>query len=308
MNPLNYISIHTLIGDVRREIKKDIEEDDIIEWIGKALEQMQATNDYDEYVAFQEVVNHETPIPANARFLIQIAKDNCWTGNAETDTCPATIVEEVDNSVDYVVTDCKGQPLTNYELRYYTPSWDFNFEYYGWTQHPTYTKCYTPVRLANHSFFNSVVAKELDDSLYQTATDEYSVFSPNIRFSFESGFVAIAYGKQRTDEEGFPMIPDATPYREAIVAYIRFKLAQIDLDFGDQGALSRKREAERDWHWYCKQAINYSKQLKGPDDYQDMSSSRSYLLPNRYRYFEFFGGLTDIESRAWHRSHSRRPW
>ena len=307
MNQLNYISIHTAIGDVRREIKKEIEEDDIIEWIGKVLEQTQATNDYDEYVAFQEVRNYETPIPPHARFIVQVARDYCWDDNPEVDTCPATVVPE-EPTADYVVTDCKGRPLTDYELRYYTPSWDFQFEYYGWTQNQKYQQCFRPVRLANNSFFHSVVAKELDQTPYQFSSDEYSVFSPNLRFNFKDGFVAIAYGKQRLDEDGYPMIPDATPYREAIVAYIRLKLAQIDLDLGVAGGLSKKREAERDWQWYCKQATNYSKMLKGPDDYQDMSSSMKYILPNNYRYFEFFGGLGTPENRAWHRTHQHRLW
>lgn len=292
---MKYLSVKTLIGEIRRDIKFKVSETDIIEWVGRVLDQTQAPKDYDNFVAFSEVKNYECVIPANTKHIIQIARNTCWTGDTETDICPADVVEEEEEQ-NYVVLDCNGMPLTKYEVRYYTPAWDWKFEYYGWMNHRMYKKCFQPVRLANHSFFNSVVCKEYDENLYSGAKDEYTIIDPNLRFSFKEGFVAISYNKLRLDEDGYPMIPDHTSYVEAVKAYIRLQKANIDLDLGENGALGIKREREADWHWYCKQAANYSKQFRSIDERQDMAD-QAYMLPDNYKYHTYFETLGRPEAR-----------
>ena len=108
-------------------------------------------------------------------------------------------------------------------------------------------ECYTPVRLKNHSFFNTLVCKEFDENLYSTCRDEYGVDDEDLMFSFAEGQVAISYFGPAIDKQGNIMIPDHETFIQACIAYIRYKKTSKKYDADPTNALlTAKKESEQE--------------------------------------------------------------
>lgn len=75
-----------------------------------------------------------------------------------------------------------------------------------------------------------------------------------ITLNVEEATVCIAYQAMPLDENGFPMIPDNEIYKEAIVAYLTFKL---DRKLWRVGKITDKvfQHSEREWLWYVGAAL-----------------------------------------------------
>lgn len=311
-----YVSIDRISTKLARDTSRiDFNEDDIIEWTGEALEFIGTKRIYEEAIAFYEVKNHQCPIPPFTHQIIQIAKNNSWRPDNLCVT-PSSIIQEVPNVVyqtcnncgqnseedmGYVVLDGKGTPVLEYDIAYYRPYFDLLGEYYGWSNTNIYSCNYTPVRLSTSSFFNTVVDKEHDGSLYSNCKDEYTIISNSLlRFGFPSGFVAIAHKRQPLDRDtGYPTIPDSIAHITACVAYIKMKMNDKDLFDKREGSIQLSQKLEADWQWYCGVASNQDKMPQGIDEHQNLLDQRSYLLPDYNKYYNFFGNLNKPEYRKY---------
>ena len=120
-----------------------------------------------------------------------------------------------------------------------------------------------------------------------------------MRFSFKTGFVAIAYTRQMLDENGYPMIPDHYSYVTAVTKYITMKMMEREWYSGRQGFGDKVKKSEQDWQWYCKQAGNRAIMPEGLDQFQNMLDQRQYLLPRIHRYNQFFKDMGRRENRAY---------
>lgn len=302
-----YTSLDRILSKLYRDLgMEEISETDVIEWAGEALEGIGAITMYEEAVAFVEVSNHEADLPNGLHSIIQIARNNKWEKKTK-ELCPANILcdcdtEEIQNDLcnptpctscgnNPVVTDCQGHLVGDFEIAYYRPYFDLQFEYFGWMKSHIYRKHYTPVRLSNHSFFNSIVCNE-DEHLYCGCTDEYTIAVNKLRFSFKEGSVAIAYTRQVVDPEtGYPMIPDDYSVITAITMYITMKYMGRMWYLGREGYTDKYQKAEQDWQWYCKQAGNSMMKLFGEDEHQNFLESRFQLIPDHKKYYGYFGKL-----------------
>lgn len=320
MKFINYTSVNRIIGKLNRDLGlEDINESDIIEWIGEALEAIKANNSYEEQVAFIEVKDHKAELPKGLHAIIQIARNNCIDKynllSCKDSLCPKEVVNVIAESSDCgcnkeepvsncqkcsikegVCLDCEGRPINDHQIAYYRPYFDLQYEYYNWTNNNYYRQCFSPVRLTNHSFFGSLVCKENNDQLYHACKDEYNISGGALHLSFKEGQIAVSFLKQKLDEEGYPMIPDNISFVTAITKYILYRISEKRFYNNEQGSESRLVKSEKDWHWYCKQAINESKSLT-IDDYQDLIEQRNYLIPRLNKYYGFFGNLNTPESK-----------
>lgn len=299
-----YTSVESVLAKVVRDYAGEVNEADAIEMMAEVLDAVQAKRDYEEAVAFVEVKNYKCAAPNGMLNLIQIARNHCFETDPTTACATTTVTTEEAEGYTPVALDCNGTPINGYEIAYYRPYYDLIYEYEGWTRSSIYYNCYSPVRLSNHSFFNSVVCTETRDDvkqLYQSSRDEYTFQDPYFVFNFKEGFVAIAYLRAKLDDRGYPMIPDNRETREAILQYIRYKNATKKLDMNPADASLRiyQEKTEKDWHWQCMQAKNRNRLPSSLDDFQDILEQRSYLLPQQHRYYGFFGRLNTPESRNW---------
>lgn len=324
---LQYTTLDRILSKLYRDLGlEDISETDVVEWAGEALEAIGAITMYEEAVAFIEIENHQADLPNGLHSILQVARNNKWSKENKQAICPANVIldcstEEMENTnsetspcgctdvglkaQDYIPLDCNGKPLTDYEIAYYRPYFDLQYEYHLWGHSHYYSETYTPIRLANHSFFNTVVCPE-DEKIHYSSTDEYTIVENKIRTSFKEGSIALAYYRQKIDEDtGYPMIPDDYSIITAITMYITMKYMSRMWYSGREGYADKYQKAEQDWQWYCKQAGNKQLMPHGVDQFQNLTESRNQLLPTRNRYYGFFGKLGRETNSHWKDSNHR---
>lgn len=270
---------------------EEISESDVIDWTGEVLEHIGVVSMLEEHVAFIDVNNHRAELPSNLVDIIQVARNNKYT-TEDKGTCYEEIKEcckEETQPNCGVPLDCKGTPIGDYEVAYYRPYFDLQYEYYGWVSSQVFQRDFTPIRLSNKTFFNSLVCPE-DPQIYRHSTDEYSISGNNIVLSFEKGQIALSYHSFPLDSEtGYPMIPDEVSVIQAIVSYITYKYMQRLWYLGREGYGDKYKQAEVDYHWYINQAKTKLFGPYGLDDFQDLLNMKK-LIPDMSRYDNFFSG------------------
>jgi len=308
---LTYTTVNRVFSKLSRDLGTDeFSEDDVIEWTGEALEAIDAVTMLEECVEFIEVKNHVAQLPKFTNSIIQIA---AHTGDYSTFT-PEEVIEslcEVDSSTaydpdckcdttnKYIPVDASGHPIFDSDVYEWQPTINVQAEYVNWTSCSAYAASWAVVRLANHTFFNSIVCKEKDsDLLYSNSKDEYTIIGDNtLRLSFQDGFIAVSYARQKLDNRMFPMIPDHFAYLTAITKYCTLKIMERLWLMGREGYERKVMKLEADWQWYCKQAGNRALMPKGIDAYQNLLDQSQYLLPRNFRYDQFFRDLSRPENR-----------
>lgn len=310
-----YITVDTILSKYLRDFKGGLfNEDDAIEWIAEALGFIKAPNVSEEAISFLEVKNYQVNIPEGLHYIIQIAKSNHWTKEEPGSCATSAILETLTtdpsctdctpcgNSLSPLVpVDCQGKIIGDTEVAYYRPYFDLQYEYLGWAQSKARRTAFSPVRLADHTFFNTLVCQTAEaEGLYTNSGnyEEYSIVGNQIRFSFKEGFVAVAHIRTKLDPQtGYPMIPDHESAKAAITYYLAWKTKQVEAYNHREGAKALAEDAELRWLKYAKQFKNASKMPTTIDDYQDLMDQSNYLIPRKNRYYGFFGNLSREEPR-----------
>ena len=274
----------------------------MVEWIGEALEFIGASVIFDPAIAFIEVKNHQCVLPKHLYNILQIARNYSFIPVTPAEvqlSSSETPSQEQGPDTPVRIIDASGMPVDAYELASYRPYFDLIGEYYIGGIPILNQRKFSPVHLANHSFFNTIVCKEQNFTgiSHSHTDDEYTLIGNVARFSFESGQVAVSYLRYKIDcEDGYPMIPDHISYTTAITAYIKMRLSETDFYAQRQGSQALLQKAELDWQWYCKQASNQGKMPQSIDDWENLLNQRNYLLPRINRYDSFFGNLSEKEN------------
>lgn len=311
MSQMQFTTMDRILANINRDLKGiDVNESDIIEWAGEALDFLQMPEIQEEAVAFLKVQNHEVELPEGLQMVLQIAKYN--KDEEEVDKCNEELPEEnineylIDESNDCCTPDgCnKNIDMVNFLMgtidTSYRPYFDMQWQYIPWTTSHYYKENFAPVRLANNTLFNTIVCKE--KNLYQeSCQDEYTIVGitdKKFRFSFKEGYVAVSYVKTAIDEEtGYPLIPDNIRHISAISYYIKWKAAEVQSWNRREGFVGLAQSAEQHWLKYVKQAKNYTKMPKSVDQFQNLLEQSHYLIPRHDRYYKYFGNLGRAENR-----------
>lgn len=323
MDKFQYVTVENILAKYTRDFRNlEVSETDAIEWIGEALGFMKLATALEEAIAFLEVKNYEAALPNGLHYIIQIARNTEWEeAQPEENLSTRKIVNCVtlcDDSTPVsntnscgVVTDCNGNPIHfdgDYKS-YYRPYFDLQWEYHLWRQSDYFREKWEAVRLANHSFFNSIVCQDPNDAdIYrnQHHYEEYTIAGDILRFSFETGYVAVAYLRQKTDPAtGYPMIPDDEYARNAVTYYLAWKIKQREAYLHREGALTLAKDAQEQWNSYIKKFKNKAKMPHGLDQYQNLAEQSRYLIPRHNRYYGFFGKLGRLEDRPFNHPEGR---
>lgn len=315
---VHYTDINRVFEKVNKMRPGGFNEVDVINWVGEALEQIGVPKLYEEAICYKVVENYQTTLPSYFHNIIQIARDTHYEAPFEqVGICDIAQQPQEENESESVVPEPEnlccdpripncyyypngdghpviinqlGEPLTEYGLAFYRPysTWDFT------SMEKTRFK---PVRLAENNFFHAVVCQKEDARVYKNCEDEYKIVDGSLlRFSFQEGGIVIAYLKTRTDDAGYPLVPDNVSVITAILSYIRWQYALDDFYSYRQGSETRLNKSEADWHWYCKQATNNYMIPSSVDEWQNLLEQRDYLI-QRNNYYGFFGHLGKAELR-----------
>jgi len=205
-----------------------------------------------------------------------------------------------------------GSLVEGTKYAYYRPYFDLQYEYLGWAQSSLRQQAFTPVRLADHSFFNSLVCTEDDRNqyAYNSCEDEYTIVGlteRKLRFSFKEGYVAVAFRRQAIDPQtGYPLIPDDQSCIEAINYYLIWKLMQRMFYLGREGSVSKVDYSEKRWLKYLGQFKNHAFGPFGIDDFEDMKNQGNYMIPRKKMYDNYFGSLSRAEQKTFANPRSNR--
>jgi len=125
--------------------------------------------------------------------------------------------------------------------------------------------------------------------------DCYYINDNYIITSFEEGCITISYKAIKTDEEGFPMIPDLISYRKAISTYIQ---KMLDRREWRKNRLSENvyRDSEKEWHRLCGQARGQAN-MPNLDKMEAIKNMWVRLRPKDNNYNSFFNTLGSKEYR-----------
>lgn len=315
---LTYTSVDRILSKIYRDLGiEEIDESQVIEWTGEALEHIGAISLYEEAIAYLEINNYQAELPRGLHSIIQVARNNKWE-KTEEKICPANVIldcplnevndcnlpiqeekllneeSKCDMEDIPIILDCNGKLIGDYEVAYYRPYFDLQYWYRDWRCSRLYKNDFTPIRLANHTLFGTLVEQE-DESVYSQTRhyqDEYDIIENIIRTSFKEGGIVISYNRQKLDPTtGYPMIPDDISVIQAITYYITWKYMQRMWYMGREGYGDKMQYAEKQWIWYCKQAGTKFMMLFGVDQHQNFTESRFQKIPNHNRYYGFFGNL-----------------
>lgn len=315
MQFISYTSLDAVFVRLNRLGFNNLNEKDIIENTGDALEAIGCVNQYEEAVCFSEVKNFRMEIPNGCKSIIQVARNHCFIDNEHLCVVPQTALEErclietpsnsalsYTNPMEGIIMDCRGLPIQTAEIAYYRPYFDLQWEYSPWQTSRLNRTCFKPVRLTENSFFNSLVCQENNHQrIYHSATDEYTIRGDkSLRFSFERGQIALSYNRIMLDEDtGWPLIPEDISYITACVYYNIFKLQEKDFYKNRQGSEKTMQKAEEQWQWYCNQSATKGLMPEGVDKNQNFLDQRGYLLPRQNNYYNFFGKLNMPEDKKY---------
>lgn len=305
---MEYTGIDRILSKVQRDLRgTNINETDVIEWIGEAMEFLKVPEIQEQAVSFLKVEDYETNFPPHFQMVLQIAKYD----KSEEEVCNSYKKCDEKNLCDPQKTDlkcidCCGKNgiidmiLGEYDTSF-RPYFDMQWQYISWAASTYYKEHFEPVRLANNTFFNSIVCKENNVYKKPCGNEEYTVvgtYNRKLRFSFKEGYIALSYIKSAIDNStGYPLIPDQISFITAITYYIKWKISERRSWDGRQGAVGQVKMNYELWTKYVGQAKNWARMPKTIDDFQNLMEESHHLIPKYRRYYNYFGNLGRPETR-----------
>lgn len=117
----------------------------------------------------------------------------------------------------------------------------------------------------------------------------YSLNGGKIYTGFEEGQLEMSYKAVKTDEDGFPMIPDNEKYSRAVEAYIKLKWYEIQWELGNlpDKVLAR---ADREYCFAVGSAQNYG-HLQSLDQAESFTNMITNLVGNSLASKNYFQDL-----------------
>ncbi|TXG85789.1 MAG: hypothetical protein E6R13_01655 [Spirochaetes bacterium] len=126
---------------------------------------------------------------------------------------------------------------------------------------------------------------------YQDVT--YKLNNNHIFTSFPTGRVLMSYRAYPVDKEGYPLIPDNIKFKQAVQAYLRFKL---DYRLWRKGELLREvfEHSEREYMWYVG-AATVAGLMPSLDKMESWKNQMTSLIPRYSEHGRFYESLGNQE-------------
>lgn len=298
---MEFTSINRIISKHIRDIGDEINESDIIEWIGEALEFMKVPSLQEEAIAFMEVNNHHANVPKHFQKVLQIAMFEDWQRKVSPrcDEIMKCLKEEKKCDCQKVTTECGEQDDITPDYRVY---FDLKWEYDPLDRGHLFKSKWRPVRLAQSTFFRTVVCED-DEFMPHGNVPLYTIVGgigadQKLRFSFKDGYICLSYYRNAIDEDGYPLIPDDVHVITAIEYYIQWKESERLAWAGREGFQGISQNKYQMWMKYCNQAICSANMPKSLDEWKNLMDNSLHLIPNLNKYGHFFGNYYDFSTHG----------
>lgn len=292
---MNYVSIDRVFSRIYRNIgDTSINQEDLVEWTGEALDQLIVSDSVEMSVNKFKVENYTLELPNFLVSIIQLAK---WEGESDC-TCSHEIVQS--ESTQEVSISSKDKCNTCYETERIVNDYSFENIFTPLAQLYNSSLRYgklVPIRKSNKSLYENFNAE--DTNCFDKAYQYQELNNRLLRFNFQEGYVILSYKTYPVDEKtGYPKVPDNISIQTAIEYYIKWKLAERYSWTGKPNFENKLKSSYELWLKYCDQAVNYQRMPKTIDDYQDLLEQSQNIIPNDRRYYTFFSNLSRQDRRA----------
>jgi hypothetical protein len=275
-----YISSKEIIANVLRDNlykSQDIEVSALIEWVSECLDLIGVPYAYVNQLACIEIKDHRGKLPCDLHTVIQIAglKDNGdqfpireTTGTfhplfSNTNSHYGTI-----NVAEPIGYDDKGNPI-------------FNFNNY---------ELITPksTSITVNYNYNDVTYRINNDYVFTSLTECKLLMS---------------YLAYPVDKEGYPLIPDNIKFKQAVQAFLRYKL---DYRLWRKGELLRDvfEYSEREYMWYVGAATTAGL-MPSLDMMESWKNMHLKIMPRFNEHSKFFDDLGTQQIMTNGRKHRR---
>ena len=270
---------------------------DMIQWAGEALEKIGAFPQFINKVTGKnglplvEITNYQAILPYDFHRLVQIAY-------ASSETGPYYPMRPATGSFEREVpTDSETSSTVDPELVASTSdlvTLAMSLYDYTYAQALALVNGDSTVR----SLLNGLLISERSyqpggKALEYTTDYVYTINNNYIKTNVETGYLVIAYQAIPTDAEGYPMVPEAQSFLDALYWYITMKLMYPKWVSG-QVRDAVYYDARRSWNYYCKQAYGDA-MMPDPDQMEAVKNSWVRLVPNLNFHDEFFSTLGEKE-------------
>lgn len=283
---LKYVPIESILTVINRDYGKQVDEGDLIEWVGEALESLTSNMaSIEKAIVAMEVKNYQCQLPDNCEQIVQIAKNN-------SDPIDISIFAARPDPTDIkVYNESTGEPIAidiNDIGIQIVPKGEVYYSSRFWNS-ATIREKFSPVRLSTATFFNELMSNEFLDNPYRYNNFEYIVVDGStLRFNFENGQILVAYLRRILDTNGVPKIPDHYLFKDAIGAYVAYKLSRKDFYNRVQGSESRLTKSEQDWKLLREQARALAMIPQTMDEMERLVRNNTRLIRPSDRYDDFF--------------------
>lgn len=302
MKTQKYTTIDRVFSKVLRLIpEKFFNESDIIEYTGEVLEKMSTFHLLEGDVRILKINNFEADLP-DLRRIIQVVRLHSY--KEKNDECEDEIIEtkkeikvtnstcdECENSILRIIS-----LLEQAQIRQKSDFIPLNalMNYERYTDNVLDV---TPVRLSNHTFFNSIVCPE-DYNIYRSCVDEYNIVGTihkKIRTSFKEGYIAISYLRYPIDEQtGYPLVPEDENVLSAIAYYIAWKIAEFNTWSGERQYFTLSQDFERKYKKYSILAISLLKMPLTLDEEQNRLEGNK-IVPDITTYYSHNSNISKFQ-------------
>lgn len=291
MQRFEYTTVDRIISMFQRNLgDEDTSEENIVEWIGEALEELYRRGSLEECVLFAQVENFAVKMPAGFKYISGILKNHRFNevSNMECMAQPQNMDSHCNCSSEEKPSCSCGSYITSYDgifwemerenhlrmnpqhtlygipIPYFQARWSFGSWY---SSHMATEYFQRQVVLADSRFFKTNVMKNPGFKLPVAQGDMYTMEGRTVKFNFEKGQVAIAYTRIPTDlETGYPLIPDNNSYIQAIYYYVKWKVSEYYSWSGRQGFGGEADKAMALWLKYVAQARVKTIKLRTRDE------------------------------------------
>jgi hypothetical protein len=287
-----YTSVKRVIAKVFTDF--DLQEgdhrlSDMVEWVGEALEQINAFPQYRIKVTGKdnepllEVNNFQAKLPFDFHRLIQVTYSTAEEGPfyaMRTSTGTMEYASEINteiesNSTDDVVKDADLLVLAMdlYDLTYSAALSKINSE-------PS-TKAKLTALLNTGSNASGGTSQTIDYI--------YSIQDNWIKTNQRDGYIMLSYQAIPVDSEGYPMVPDSISFLEALYWYIAVKLLYpMWRDGRVRDAVYY--DARSNWNYYSKQAYGNA-MMPDTDTLESIKNQWLRLIPEINEHKSMFSTL-----------------
>ncbi len=292
-----YVSVKQVIAKVFTDL--DLKEgdhriSDCIEWAGEAVEKIGSFPSFinkvtgKDDIPILEVANYQTVLPHDFHRLIQAAY-------GETASGPFYPMRRATGSMDWgnTLNSESGVDVDNVSDNDLVVLVQELYDY-TYAQALAFLNSY-PEKGSQLSYLlnEKRKGKSASGGTDNTVDFTYTVTNNYIKMNTETGYIMLAYQAIPTDADGYPMIPDAASYAEAIYWYINMKLMYPQWKLG-QVRDAVYYDARRSWNFYCKQAYGDA-MMPDADQMESVKNAWLRLVPNINEHDTFFNTLGEQE-------------